>query len=299
MTGGDRVSFGLKTVPAHTTYDDVLRVWEEADEIPLIEHAWLWDHMLPMFGDPGGPVLEGWTLLAALAARTERLRLGLMVTSNRTRAPAVLAKIASTVDVISRGRLVMGIGVGGTFQPGDTVAPREYDAYGLTLVPPGEGVERLAESCAIMRRMWTEDVFDFDGRHYRLKGTRCEPKPVQRPGPPIMIGGWGDRTLRVVAEHADIWNIPGPPHNDAAYIAERSKVLDGHCAAIGRDPRDIVRSTQVVVSYGDAAAARASVLAVMGAGITHIALNLRRPFPVGIARWAAEEIVEPVLARTR
>src|SRR3954465_1016860 len=134
------LSFGIKTNPVHTGYDDILRVWRGGDAAPPIEHAGLWDHLLPLSGPVDGPILEGWTLLAALAARTERLRLGLMVTSNRIRPPAVLAKIAGTVDVISRGRLIMGIGVGGTFQPGDTIAPREYDAYGLTLVPPGEGV---------------------------------------------------------------------------------------------------------------------------------------------------------------
>ncbi|WP_308249732.1 LLM class flavin-dependent oxidoreductase [Sphaerisporangium fuscum] len=295
MTDEKRVSFGLKTVPAHTTYDEILRVWQEADSVPLIEHAWLWDHMLPLMGDPGGPILEGWTLLAALAARTERLRLGVMVTSNRVRPPAVLAKIAATVDVISGGRLVMGIGVGGTHQPGDTLTPREYDAYGLTIVPPAEGVQRLAETCAIFRRMWTEDVFDFEGRFYRLKGTRCEPKPVQRPGPPLMIGGWGDRTLRVVAEHADVWNVPGPPHNPVEYIAERSAVLDAHCAAIGRDPAEITRSTQMTVSYDDPAATRATALELVGAGVTHIALNLRGPYPKDVAHWAAEHVIEPVL----
>jgi alkanesulfonate monooxygenase SsuD/methylene tetrahydromethanopterin reductase-like flavin-dependent oxidoreductase (luciferase family) len=292
------LSFGLKTVPAHTTYQDILRVWQEADTVPSIEHAWLWDHMLPLFGDPSGPILEGWTLLAALAARTERLRLGLMVTSNRTRPPAVLAKIAATVDVISGGRLVMGIGVGGTHQPGDTLTPREYDAYGLTIVPPAEGIERLAEACTIFRRMWSEDLFDFEGRHYRLKGARCEPKPAQRPGPPVMIGGWGDRTLRVVAEHADIWTVPGPPHNSAAYIAERAAVLDAHCAAIGRDPARITRSAQMHLSYDDPAETRALALELVGAGVTHIALNLRTPFPPGVAHWAAEHVIEPVLAET-
>ncbi|MFC7383280.1 LLM class flavin-dependent oxidoreductase [Sphaerisporangium rhizosphaerae] len=298
MTDHPRVSFGLKTVPAHTTYDDILRVWQEADAIPLIEHAWLWDHMLPLFGDPGGPIYEGWTLLAALAARTERLRLGLMVTSNLTRPPAVLAKIAATVDVISGGRLVLGIGVGGTHQPGDISVPREYDAYGLTAVSPAEGVARLAESCTIIRRMWTEDVFDFEGRHYRLKGTRCAPKPVQRPGPPVMIGGWGTRTLRVVAEHADIWNIPAHPHNTVAYVKERGAVLDEHCAAIGRDPAEIIRSAQMVADYDDPAATRGTALELIDAGVTHIALGLRTPYPEGVAHWATDHVIAPVLAQT-
>ena len=196
------LSFGIKTTPVHTTYDDLLRVWEEADTVPEIEHAWLWDHLMPLFGPKDGPAFEGWTLLAALAARTRRLRLGLLVTSNRIRPPAVLAKIAATTDVISGGRLVVGLGVGGTHQPagaggvpGDNPAIAEYAAYGLDLVPPAEGVARLAETCTVLRRMWTEDVVDFDGPHVTLRGARCEPRPVQRPGPPLLIGGWGDRTL--------------------------------------------------------------------------------------------------------
>jgi alkanesulfonate monooxygenase SsuD/methylene tetrahydromethanopterin reductase-like flavin-dependent oxidoreductase (luciferase family) len=303
MAPTKQVSFGLKTTPVHTTYDDILRVWREADSVPLIQDAWLWDHMLPLFGPPSGPIFEGWTLLAALAAQTERLRMGLLVSSNRVRPPAVLAKIAATTDVISRGRLVVGIGVGGTHQPpgaggvaGDNPAIAEYAAYGLSLVSPGEGVGRLAEACSIMKKMWTEDVFDFAGKYYDLKNVRCEPKPVQKPGPPILIGGWGDKTLRVVAEHADIWNIPGPPHNSAEYIRERSQVLDEHCRAIGRDPAQIVRSTQTHVSYDDPAHTRAVIHELIDVGVTHFALNLIMPFPEGVAHWAADEIIAPVLS---
>jgi alkanesulfonate monooxygenase SsuD/methylene tetrahydromethanopterin reductase-like flavin-dependent oxidoreductase (luciferase family) len=291
-------TFGIKTTPVHTSYDEIVRVWREADAIPVISDAWLWDHMLPLFGPPSGPIYEGWTLLAALAAQTERLRMGLLVTSNRIRPPAVLAKIAATTDVISGGRLIMGIGVGGTHQPpgaagfaGVNPAIAEYAAYGLTLVPPAEGVARLDEACTIMRRMWTEEVFDFDGRYYTLAGARCEPKPVQPLGPPILIGGWGDRTLRVVARHADIWNIPGPPHNTTEYIAERSRVLDAQCAAIGRDPREIIRSTQTHVSYKDPAHTRAVIAELVDIGVTHFALNLTTPYPQGVAQWLADEII--------
>ncbi|MFC7642601.1 LLM class flavin-dependent oxidoreductase [Streptosporangium lutulentum] len=211
------VTFGIKTTPMRVSYEEILRVWQEADALPQITDAWLWGHLMPIAGPRDGQILEGWTLLSALAAQTRRLRLGLLVTSNRIRQPAVLGKIATTVDVISRGRLVMGLGVGGTRQPpnaggvaGENPAVAEYDAYGLTLVPPAEGIARLAETIAILKSMWTRDVFDFHGRHYTLKGNRNEPKPVQRPGPPLLVGGWGTRTLRLVAEQADIWNIPGP-----------------------------------------------------------------------------------------
>jgi alkanesulfonate monooxygenase SsuD/methylene tetrahydromethanopterin reductase-like flavin-dependent oxidoreductase (luciferase family) len=207
-------SFGIKTTPANVSYHDILRVWREADTIPEIEHAWLYDHLLPRVGDLSGPIYEGWTLLAALAAQTRRVRLGLLVTNNRIRPPAVLAKIAATVDVISNGRLDFGIGVGGlpNGDPrfGAMVAP-EYNAYGIPIGAWGDAIASLAEACTIIRRMWTEDVFDFAGQHYRLSGARCDPKPIQRPHPPMLIAGSGAATLRIVAEHADLWNAIGPP----------------------------------------------------------------------------------------
>lgn len=295
------VTFGLKTTPMRVSYPDILRVWEEADALPEIADAWLWDHLMPVAGPKDGQILEGWTLLGALAARTRRLRLGLLVTSNRIRPPAVLGKIATTVDVISGGRLIMGLGVGGTLQPpgaggiaGENPAVAEYAAYGLTLVPPAEGLQRLEETIAILRGMWTQDVFDFEGRHYTLAGNRNEPKPLQRPGPPLLIGGWGTRTLRLVAEHADIWNIPGPPHHTPEYVAERGAVLDRHCAAIGRDPRTITRSVQYIVSYDDPAADRRAIAQLVDAGVTHVVLSLRSPYPAQAARWLVEEIIRPV-----
>src|ERR1035438_5636700 len=213
MSDRERVSFGIKTSQMGLSYDDILRVWREADTIPVFEHAWLWDHMVPLRGPVTGAALEAWTLLAALAAQTTRLRLGIMVTSNRLRPPAVLAKMAATVDIIAGGRLQFGIGAGGsavTDPVGLQMVHREYDAYGIDVVAPGQAVGALGEACALIKRLWTEDEpFDFDGRHYRLKGPICEPKPVQRPGPPMLIGASGERTaLRVVAEYADIWNCP-------------------------------------------------------------------------------------------
>ncbi|MFG1942962.1 LLM class flavin-dependent oxidoreductase [Nonomuraea sp. NPDC048826] len=282
-------SFGIKTVPVGVSYRDLLRVWQEADAEPAIEHAWLWDHLLPLFGPVDADIHEGWTMLAALAARTERIGFGLMVTGNPVRPPAVLAKIAATVDAIAPGRLVLGIGVGGTHQPGDTYVPREYEAYGLRVATPGEGVARLAEALTIIKRMWREDGFDVDGEYYRLRNVVCAPKPAQ--APPIMIGGWGARTLRVVAEHADIWNVPGPPHNSVGYLAERAEVLDGHCAAIGRDPAEILRSTQVIADLDDPEGTRRTVRDLLAVGVTHIVINLRPPFSPGAVRWVADEIV--------
>jgi alkanesulfonate monooxygenase SsuD/methylene tetrahydromethanopterin reductase-like flavin-dependent oxidoreductase (luciferase family) len=295
-------TFGLKTTPMHVPYADIQRVWLEADEVPEIRDAWLWDHFLPLAGPKDGPVLEGWTLLTALAAQTTRLRLGLLVTSNRVRPPAVLGKIASTLDVISGGRLVMGLGAGGTHQPpgaggvpGDNPAITEYAAYGLTLVPPGEGVDRLRETIAILRGMWTQDVFDFHGRYYTLEANRNEPKPIQRPGPPLLIGGWGNRMMRLIAEHADIWNVPGPPHTDFDFLADRVRRLDAECARIGRDPQDITRSLQLIVQYDDPAATRSVVRRAVALGFNHIVLSLRAPYPPKAAHWLRDEIIVSVL----
>lgn len=293
MSEQPRLSFGIKTIPQSTTYEEILRCWQEADAEPLLEHAWLWDHLVPFFGDPAQPMFEGWTLLGALAARTERLRMGLLVTSNQYRLPTVLAKIVATADAISGGRIDVGIGAGGSRQVG---VPAEAEGYGFTMAGHGEAVERLSEACTILKRMWTEDVVDFEGRHYRLAGARCEPKPVQQPRPPLLVGGWGSRTLRVAAEHADLWNIPGPPHHDLALIREKTQLLHEHCAELGRDPGEIVRSVQTHVHRDDPAVTREALLALIEDGVTHLVLNLIGP-PYPPARWLAEEIVEPVLAQ--
>ncbi|MEU4196002.1 LLM class flavin-dependent oxidoreductase [Kribbella sp. NPDC026611] len=292
------LTFGLKTSPMHVPYADIQRVWLEADKVPQIRDAWLWDHFLPLAGPKDGDVLEGWTLLTALAAQTTRLRLGLLVTSNRIRPPAVLGKIASTLDVISGGRLVMGLGVGGTHQPGGlsgvpgpNPAIAEYAAYGLTLVSPGEGVDRLRETIQILRSMWTEDVFDFRGRYYTLEQNRNEPKPVQPGGPPLLIGGWGDRMMRLIAQYADIWNIGGPPHNDLDFLADRIRRLDAECARIGRDPATVSRSLQQIVSYDDPASTRAIVRRAAELGFDHIVLSLPRPYPEHAVQWLVDEII--------
>jgi alkanesulfonate monooxygenase SsuD/methylene tetrahydromethanopterin reductase-like flavin-dependent oxidoreductase (luciferase family) len=302
LTRTPAVTFGLKTSPVHTSYADIQRAWLQADEVSEIADAWLWDHLLPLRGPKDGAIFEGWTLLAALAAQTARLRLGLLVTSNRIRQPAVLGKIASTVDVISGGRLILGIGVGGTQQPpgsngvpGDNPGIAEFAAYGIPLVSPGEGIGALGESLTILRRMFTEDVFDFDGQYYTLTQTRNEPKPLQRPGPPVLIGGSGTRLLRLAAEHADIWNIPGPPHASLEFATERSAVLDRHCAELGRDPGSITRSVQLLFTADDPAVVRQTIAGLIAAGFGHIVLAVRPPWPANLPRWLAGEIISPLL----
>ena len=275
------------TAPMQVDYHDVLRVWREADTIPELEHAWLFDHLMPIAGDPDGPIHEGWTLLSALAAQTRRLRLGLLVTSNRFRPPAMLAKIATTVDIVSDGRLDFGIGVGSRPHPPE--AHREYGAHGLPFHDTAHAVESLAEALTVIRRLWTEEKpFDHDGTHIHLTGAFGNPKPVQRPHPPILIGGRSSATLRLVAEHADLWNIPG---GDIEDVTRRSALLDRYCAEIGRDPASITRSIHLPVSYERPGDTRHAMAQAIDAGFRHIVLGLSAPYPAGVARWVADELI--------
>src|SRR5438034_7629504 len=286
MTTKKNLLFGIKTAQQNTSYEAILRVWTEADGIQSIEHAWAFDHFIPLGPDPTGPQLEGWTLLSALAARTERLRIGLMVTGNIYRHPAVLAKMGATVDAISHGRLDFGIGAGWN--------ELECSMYGIPLYAPGERIRRLGEACEVVKRLWTETVANFDGKYYQLKDARCEPKPVQKPYPPFVIGGSGEQlTLRVVAQYANIWNFAG---GSVDTFRHKIEVLEGHCAAIGRDPSTIERSIQAFINYDNLAETRDSIRLYIEASATHIILNLRAPYPEGIVYRLAEKIAEPLRA---
>jgi F420-dependent oxidoreductase-like protein len=276
-----KLRWGIKTAPQHTTYDAMLRVWQEADANPTFEHAWLFDHFAPIQGDLDGPCLEGWTTLAALAAETERIRIGLMVTGNTYRHPAVLAKIAATVDVISNGRLDFGIGAGWN--------EYEHQSMGIPLYRPGERIRRLGEACEIARQLFTQPLTTFAGRYYQLEDARSEPKPVQQPYPPFVIGGSGEQlTLRVVAQYADIWNATG---NDPDVFKHKLGVLHEHCAAIGRDPAEIELSVQSRIDVDDLQATVANLRPLVDAGATHLVLTLVAPYPEGIVARLADEVV--------
>ncbi len=279
-------AFGIATAPSQVDYQEILRVWREADTIPEIEHAWLFDHLMPIFGDPNGPTYEGWTLLSALAAQTRRVRLGLLVTSNRFRPPAMLAKIATTVDIVSEGRLNFGIGAGS--RPSHPLARREYEAHGLPFHDAAHAVGALAEACTVIRRLWTEpEPFDFEGSYVRLTGAYGSPKPVQNP-PPILIGGRSSGVLRVVAEHADVWNIPG---GDIEDVVSRSALLDRYCTEIGRDPAEITRSIHLPVSYDEPGVTRDAIREATDAGFQHIVLGLPAPYPANVAQWVTDKLI--------
>jgi len=199
--------------------------------------AWVFDHFKPLYGDPRGPCMEGWTLLAALAASTERIRLGTLVTGVTYRHPSLLATEVATVDQISNGRVELAMG-GAWFAD-------EHEELGFDFPPAGERIDRLDEALHVMKALLTTDGADFDGRYYRLRKASYNPKPVQRPYPPVWVGGGGERrTLPVAARHADVWHGFGSP----AVLARKSAILDRAAEDAGRDPSAIARSTNLSIS---------------------------------------------------
>jgi F420-dependent oxidoreductase-like protein len=194
------------------------------------DSVWVMDHFfqLPPLGGPDQPMLEAYTLLGALAARTRRVQLGTLVTGVTYRNPAILAKIVTTLDVISRGRAILGIG-GAWYEV-------EHEALGVDYPSDRVRLDMLEEAVQVCRAMFTGDDVSFTGGHYRLDHARNLPRPVQEGGPRIMIGGGGEkRTLRLVARYADQCNVTG----DVATLARKVEVLRRHCADVGRDPAEV------------------------------------------------------------
>src|SRR5215510_609632 len=184
MTGTQHpVRFGIQTPQQHGSWQEMVALWREVDALEF-DSAWVFDHFLPIFSDPTGPCLEGWTALSALAMVTKKVRLGVMVTGNTYRHPAVLAKMATTVDIISGGRLILGIGAG-WFE-------LEHRTFGLAFPQVTERLKRLDETLEIVTRLWTEERVNFSGRYYQLKEALVNPRPLQRPHPAILVGASGE-----------------------------------------------------------------------------------------------------------
>lgn len=260
-----RLSF--KTRPQHSEWQPIVDFWKEGDRIEAYDAGWTFDHLDPIFSDRDGPVFEGWTMLAALSGIVERIRLGVMVTGNTYRHPSVLANMAATLDVASGGRLEIGLGTGWV--------EAEHHAYGITLPSWKERFDRLEETCEILHLLFTNDVADFDGTYYHLEGAKALPKPLQRPHPPIVIGGTGEkRTLRIAALWADQWNLPG---GDPDMLRHKVEVLHQHCTAIGRDPAEIEISTKIKAD-GDPGALADLVGQFREAGADHIIAMFEAPF---------------------
>jgi F420-dependent oxidoreductase-like protein len=233
------VKFGVQASQANTSWPDLLSLWQELDTNSGFDLVWLMDHFVTGTGEAfgsEGECLEGWTALAALAHATSRVRLGILVTGNTYRHPAVLAKQATTVDHISNGRLEFGLG--GAWHT------YEHAAFGIPFHTTRERLERLDEAAHLIKLLWTEDRPTFDGKYYSLDAPPYNPPNVQKPHPPIMIGGGGEkRTLRTVARFADTCNVQGTSED----VAHKFSVLDEHCKDVGRDPSTIRRTIQAVL----------------------------------------------------
>ena len=225
------IKFGLEPAPEDAEWEELANVWRFAEELGY-DSLWTTDHIIPsVYGDKHRPVFEGWAALAGLAAVTSRAACGVLVTGNSYRNPALLAKIAATVDHISGGRMVMGMGA--------SWLEAEHHMYDVPFYSNAERVHRMGEALQILKKMWTEHSTDFNGKYYQVRGAICEPKPLQKPHPPILVGSGGVQLgLRYVARYADAWNSGGPPE----MFKEKIEILNRYCEEIGRDGEEIEKS---------------------------------------------------------
>jgi F420-dependent oxidoreductase-like protein len=279
-----RLRFGLKLTQAGGGYTEIRDAWLEADRLGF-DTAWAHDHLLNVT-DQAKAEDEGWTILTALLVETRRIRGGLMVTANTFRHPAVLAKIATTVDVVSGGRVEVGLGAGWHED--------EHRQYGLSLPPLGERMRRLDEACRILKALWMEPRATVAGTFYQVRDAFHEPKPVQRPHPPLVIGTSGEKVgLRIVARHAQEWNMArGTP----AEFRRLSMLLDGYCHEAGRDPASVERSVQFLpeAMRGGRAELVAQAREFVAAGATHLVWSCPTPYSAAGARRLWDEVVTPL-----
>lgn len=292
------IRFGLQVAQQQTTIEELKEVWKEAEALGF-DSLWTNDHLLASVGPPEAPELEAWTLLAAMATVTSRVQIGAMVSSNTFRHPAVLAKMATTVDHLSNGRLVLGIGAG-WFE-------KEHQVYGVPFPSLKNRSQALAETLEVITRLWSAaPTASFKGQYYTLTDAPFMPKPVQQPHPPLLIGGIGEkRVLPLVAQYAQMWNIPSLPPDQ---VTAKGKVLAAACKKVGRNCAEIewsyltplyiktdlaevqgllervaelrkvsVDEVRRSVLAGDPSAVKQQMQAYIDAGITHFIINLRRP----------------------
>ena len=271
---------GLKNSGQDTTIQALRDVWRIADEAGF-DHVWVFDHLASIGPvGPDRPVYEGWALQAAIAQATSRVRIGCMVTGNTYRNPALLAKLAVTVDHLSGGRMEFGIGA--------AWAEIEHQMYGIEGLDHRVG--RLRESLEVITSLWTKDRTTLDGRYYHFNDAIGNPKPIQKPHPPIWIGAGGPQMMEVVVRHADVWNCSGASTPQEA--AEKGRMLDTACQEFGRDPASIRRSMQ----HGWDGRDRGQLLDAVGEyyerGFTEQVIYLQGPDHARVAEAAAEALPE-------
>jgi F420-dependent oxidoreductase-like protein len=235
-------TFSFRGIPPERTFATVATIARAAEDSGF-DSVWVHDHLhqSPFSGREDEPVLEAWVLLGAIAAVTRTVRVGPMVSPVTTRHPGLLAKMATTLDVVSGGRAVLGLGAGNH--------PSEHLAYGIPFPGLRERQSMLEEAVLVCRAMFTRRATTFEGRHYRLADALNVPQPLQPGGPPILVGGGGDRTLRLVARYADLCGLFG----DVETIRGRLSILDRYCEAVGRDPRSVTRTRLSALAIAETA----------------------------------------------
>ncbi len=275
-------AYAIKTPPQHGEWKDFLAVWQEADDIDVFESAWTMDHFYPLTPPVDGPHLESWAVLAAMAQATKRLRMGCMVNGMHYRHPAVTANAAATIDHISGGRFILGLGAG-WYQ-------LESDAYGIELGSLTERFDRFDEGVQVISSLLGRPTTTFAGDYYRMTEARCEPKPVQA-HLPIAIGGTGPkRTLRSVARWADHWDCFTP---DPQTWTRTNEVLLEHCADVGRDPSSIRRSVHLMwAADADPRELADLAAAFVAVGVDLVIFSMRGPFEARLLAPLAEALRE-------
>jgi F420-dependent oxidoreductase-like protein len=280
----NKLRFGVQTPPQHVSYADIAQTWREADELGF-DSAFVFDHFIPIYSDPQGPCLEGWTLLAALAAQTKQVKVGVLVTGNTYRHPAVLAKMAATVDHISNGRLILGLGAA-WFE-------LEHTAYGIPFYTPGERARRLGEAVEVIKLLFTQQKSNFKGKYYQLKDALCEPKPLQKPYPPLLIGGMGPKLIQpLAARQANIWHFfvrDGDPQETKKICTD----FDALCRKVGREPSQVEKSISLRPPQlaGTPEDVRGRIHALADAGVQHFLISLPAPHDRQLLRRFAQEIM--------
>ncbi|HEV7732953.1 MAG TPA: TIGR03560 family F420-dependent LLM class oxidoreductase [Candidatus Binatia bacterium] len=310
MAAADRITFGIHTPQENTSWQELVATWQQAEKLGYDE-AWGYDHFAPLRGSKDGPVLEGWTMLAGLATQTQKIRIGLLVTGNTYRNPALLAKMATTVDHISNGRLNLGIGAGWE--------EYEHKAYGFQFGTAKERAQRLGEALEVITLLWKGGHPSYTGRYYTLFEAPMAPEPIQKPHPPIVIGGQGPKWIMpLVAKYADEWNVPiGLTPDD---VRRRIAEMKAECTRIKRDP--CVRKVSVFLPLvtitdiplagpatrlgaralvdervagsllaGSAADIQGRLREFVDAGATGFIINVRAPFDHALLARFATEVV--------
>ena len=273
---GHPLRFGLKLPQQRIPIDVQRETWIAADAGGF-DHVWAYDHIQSLGTDATQPIFDGWTILGSMAEVTHRARIGLNVTGNLYRHPGLLAKIATTVDHLSKGRLEFGIGAAWN-EP-------EFAMLGLAFPRAADRIRMLDEACSAIKALWTQERATFAGRYYSLSNAIAEPKPLQRPHPPIWIGGSGPkRTLAVAARHADVWSA-----QRATDPTVSTRILDEHCVRIGRDPSTIRRA--VGVTLGKVDATLAEIESFVRAGFSEFLVSVGGPDPRAETERAARELL--------